>query len=454
MLVVKLLKIEDNGQNLIGSAKMRNIYTFSIICLTIIYSAISFAAEQNIIHLDAIVAIVNDDVITEQELNKATEQVKQQLQLNQTPMPAQAELQQQVLNQLIDKKVELQTAKRAGIEIDNSTVANAIENIAKHNQLTVEELKKKFASEDIDFAEFSKQITEQITVEKLLQREIAPKVTIEKKEIDKYLNSAAYAKQNVAEYHLQDILIALPEVPSSKEIQQAKQVSNKVFAKIKSGENFESIAVALSDAQTALTGGDLDWRRIEEIPTAFTTEIQTLKPGEVAGPIRTANGYHIIKLVDTRGSLAKHYTLETNVRHILLKPNAIKSNKQVKKQLTELRQQIIDGTDFSVVAKKYSQDPGTSIHGGDLDWITPGKLVPPFETAMDKLELAEISQPIQTEFGWHLIQVLDRRKTEDTQAFRETEIRKFLSERHYEEETQNWIKRMRNLSYVEILAQG
>lgn len=401
--------------------------------------------------LDSVAAIVNDDVITQKELDNKFDLIKQQLANSQTALPEDAELRLQVLNHLIDQKIELQTAARAGIEVDDETVNKSIHDLAARNNLSFDEFKDYLSKNHFKYSEFRNEIHDQIIVERLMQREIGSHITISTQEIDKYLNSIAFEQKNIAEYHLQDILISLPEVPSTDQISKADAKIADILAQIKQGKTFEQMAIANSDGGEALQGGDLGWRRIEEIPIVFAERVQIMEKGEVFGPIRAPNGYHLLKLVAIRGSSTEHFSTETKVKHILLRKDPVTSDEQLKKNIENIRAQIGKDLNFADAAKKYSQDPVSAAKGGDLGWITDDMLVPPFTKAMNELKIGVISEPVRTEYGWHLIEVEARRQKEDTKDFQRNQIRKSVFERKYQEQAQSWIKRMRDASYVEIL---
>jgi peptidyl-prolyl cis-trans isomerase SurA len=423
----------------------------SILFLCVLFLSIFARGETPSGQIDQIVAIVNSDVITESELNKEFVQVKTHV-AQQTPIRDEQELRKQVLNQLIDQSVELQTAKKAGIDVDDHELDQAITEITERNHMTLEQLKQKIQAENLNFDDYRATIRKQMIIEKLLQHEVRPRISISKQEVDKYLHSYAFEQQNISEYLIEDILIRLPEIPSSQQLHDAQQQAKQILDKLQHGENFESLAITYSNGNSALQGGSLGWRRLEEIPSVFAEQIRTMQINKVAGPIQTSNGLHIIKLLDTRNETAHHYTQETHVRHILLKPTARKTNDELQAELISIRKQLITKkNDFSQLAEKFSEDRVSAKNGGDLGWINGDEMVPPFTAAMEKLTIGEISTPVKTQFGWHLIQVLERRKIDDTAAFQQRQIEKMLYERNFQEKTLSFIQRMRDVSYVNIL---
>lgn len=429
--------------------------TWCFLFTTLSTSCSVFAQKQAAsTSLDKVVAIVNDDVLTENELLAKFEIIKQQLANNQTATPNDQELRAQVLNHLIDQKIELQTAARAGIDVEDDTVNKSIEDIAKRNNLTLSAFKQYLTENDFDFNAFHDEIHDQIIIERLLQREIGSRITVTKQEIDKYLNSVAYEQANISEYQLQDILIALPDIPSTEQVRHADLKVNDILQKLQQGKSFEELAIAKSDGGEALQGGSLGWRRIEEIPTIFAEKVQIMEKGEVVGPIRAPNGYHILKLVDIRGTAGQHFTTEFNVKHILLRRDPVTADAVLKANIEKIRAQIENGLPFDEAAKKYSQDPISAAKGGALGWMTGEELVPAFTKAMNEVNVKTLSQPVRTEYGWHIIFVEERRQKEDTKEFQRKKIQKMVFERKYQEESQAWVKKMRDASYVEIVNSG
>ncbi|MBB71119.1 MAG: molecular chaperone SurA [Legionellales bacterium] len=399
-------------------------------------------------NMNKIVAIVNDDVITESELNREYRRITKELKKQNTNLPNENVLRAQILNQMIDEKLELQAAKRVGIEVDDATLDKAIANIAKHNKMSVAQLRKEITATGLSYSAYRKRIKDQVTIEKLMQEEVGAHIYISKSEVDNILNSVAYSSNNVPEYHLKDILIALPDEPSSQEVHDAQTKAKQIMAQLNKDSDFGQIAIAESNSQTALKGGDLGWRRAAELPTVFATKVKTMHKGDIAGPIRTANGYHILKLEDVKGGTSKHYITQTHVRHILMTPNALHSDKEIKVSLEKLRKRINNGEDFSTLAKKYSEDTVSAKQGGDLGWVEPGMLVPPFEHAMDGLAKGKISEPVKSEFGYHIIEVLGRRKKDDSKDHERLQVRKMLYQKQYGEKAQSLVNRLRNGAYI------
>jgi peptidyl-prolyl cis-trans isomerase SurA len=423
---------------------------FLIVFATAIFINPTFATAAK--PLDKVVAVVNSDVITQQELNKALFTAEKQLEQSNTPLPQKSALQKQVLNQLINRKLELQAAERMHITVTDEKVDETINTIAQKNKMTPAQLREALKSEGINYADYRKQIKEQMTIQQLIQATVGSNITITEQDIRNAKNTSSAAMSNHSQYHLSDILISLPEEPSSTDVQEAYALTNSVKAQLAKGEDFRTVAAANSGGNEALQGGDLGWRSLEEMPAIFAEKVPKMKVGEVVGPIRADNGLHIIKLEEVKNDdNTDHFITETHVRHILIKTNLPSDDQPAKQQLLGIRTQIVNGADFATMAKQYSQDAGSAQKGGDIGWPTPGMLVPPFEQAMDSLPLNEISQPVKTSYGWHLIQVLGRRKVDNTEQFKKNQIKQMIYQRELEENTEVWIQQLRHDSYVKIM---
>lgn len=426
--------------------------TITLILLSLI-SVFAFAKEspQPLEELDKVEAVVNTQVISKTDLDKQEAMVRRNLESSKTPIPPKEQLRKQVLQSLINQALEMQMAKRLGVEVNNAAVDKAIQGIANRRKQSMSQFKEELAKKGVDYSYYHEQIKYQLTLNQLLRQEVATRIFVSDEEAENIMNSESYQQQNRSQYHLEDILIALPEEPSSKEVSAARKQANTVMAQIKKGKNFQELAVADSNGQEAFKGGDMGWRGLEELPEVFAKKVKSMKKGEVAGPIRTPNGYHIIKLVDLKGMASQHFVNETHVRHILLIKNALYTDKQIKEKLMTMRESVTKGADFAKLAEKNSQDPVSAAKGGDLGWVKPGFLTPPFEKAMNDLKPGQISQPVESQYGWHLIEVLGRKKVDDTKAFQQNRVKQMIYERKYDDKYQNWIQQMRQASYIKIL---
>ncbi len=432
----------------------KQYFLLGLLVLTTGFTALPQSAKASPapVPLDTVVAVVNDDVITQTELDQEVDYVKVQLKHSNTPLPSQAELETQVLNRMVDQTLELQLVTKMGIHIDDATLDKAIQTISAKNNMTVDNLKQTLAADQISFDFYRTEVRNQMLVQQLMQREVAPRVMISKQDVDNILNSKGYAQMHQpVQYNIEDILIALPDEPSSDELTTANQKANSIIAKLKAGANFNQLAVAQSNGGEALQGGALGWKTPEELPQLFVETVKTMQAGQVSAPIRAANGIHVLRLVDVKNNQEKHTIEETHARHILIKTDALHDDQTVRKEMENLKKQMDSGVGFDQLAEKYSQDPTSAIKGGDLGWVKPGDLVPPFEKAMDQLAVNAISDPVKSEFGWHLIQVLGRKEQDNTEEYRQMQIRRMLFESRMEDKTQDWLRRMRQSSYIKIL---
>lgn len=402
--------------------------------------------------LDSVVAIVNTEVITRSELNRAVAIAEKQLMASNVPLPPLHQLQLQVLNQLIDQKVELQTAARMNITVSEDQLNQAIAGIAAKNKMTTEQLQAALAEDHIDFPTYRKQIKDQMIIQQLLQRAVGSNITITAQDVKNAANTATTTAMQNNTYQVADILIALPDNPTPEQLQQAQQKAASIMSQLQNGANFNTLAAANSDGQEAMNGGDLGWRTLEELPSIFAAKITTMKTGSVAGPLRAANGIHIIKLVGVKSEeQQQHFITETNVRHILIKTNLPSDDAPARAELISIRKQIENGANFADMAKRYSQDTGSAIKGGDLGWVSPGMLVAPFEEAMNGLAINQISQPIKSQYGWHLIQVLGRKQVDDSQIYRQNQLKKMVYIKQFNENSTIWVQQLRDESYIKIL---
>lgn len=398
--------------------------------------------------LDRVVAVVNDDVILSSELDRKLRLVREQLQQKDTPAPPEANLQRQVLEQMILENLQLQVAERTGIKVDDVSLGEAINNIAKQNQLSLSEFRAVLAREGYDFDRFREDIRHEMMIGRLRQRQVGNLVVVSDQEVANFLASQGGATSGDREYHLAHILIAVPEAAAPERIQKAKSKAEETLRQLQGGADFRQVAVSVSDGQQALEGGDLGWRKAGELPSLFADKVTTMQPGDLVGPMRSPSGFHIIKLLETRGS-ERHVVTQTRVRHILLRPNEVTSQEDVRLRLEQLKQRIEGGDSFAELARSHSEDTASAIKGGELGWVKPGDLVPEFEEVMNGLEPNQVSAPFKTRFGWHILQVLDRRRQDDTQEFRATKAKEMIHQRKYEEELQSWLRRLRDEAYVE-----
>lgn len=414
-------------------------------CLMLVQSQHSLAVE----YLDGIVAVVEDDVILDSELARETKAIVNKLKANNVQLPPKKILYQQVLERLVVDKLQSQLAQKAGIKVSDEMVNSSLESIAQQNSMSMEQFRKEISKEGMNFDTFKENIRQEILVNQLRSHEIGSRIKVSEQEIHHYLDTEISAEEQKIKYFLGHILIAVPEGAAASVIQAEKAEALSVIARLRAGDDFKKMAVSVSDGANALQGGELGWRTLNQVPTLFVDALKTMRKGEVSEPIRSPGGFHILKLIDSTGVDA-HIITETHVRHILIKTNEIVNDVEAKKRLAVIAGRIADGDDFAVLAQANSDDTGSALKGGDLGWVVPGLLVPPFEKAMSELAVNELSDPVQTQFGWHLIQVLGRRTKDNSEEYKINQARDEIRKRKIEEETELWLRRLRDESYVDI----
>lgn len=398
--------------------------------------------------IDSVVAVVNDDVITRYELNEYVRTVERQLKKQRTPLPPPEVLERQILERMITDMLQAQYAKENGVRVDDSQLDTAITRIAQQNNFpTSAEFRAKLEAEGVEFKKFREEIRSEMIATRLREREVDSKIIISDGEVDNYLSNKSKMGNTGEEFHIAHILLAVPEQASADKIQAARDKAEYALKQLRSGADFAQVAAGASDARDALKGGDLGWRASDSLPPLFLSELQKLKTGQVSDVLRSPSGFHIIKLVEKRSANAPVLITQTHARHILIKTSEIVSENEAKKRLMEIKQRIEAGADFAEQAKRYSQD-GSAQQGGDLDWISPGQTVPEFEAAMNKLEPGMIGA-VQTQFGWHLIQVLERRNTDVSEQQKRQQARVSIASFKSDELYQDWLRQLRDRAFVE-----
>ncbi len=398
--------------------------------------------------LNRIVAVVNDDIIVETQLDNREAMVMKQLQEKQTRLPSREALRKQILERLVLENLQLQLAERSGIRVDDETLNSALRTMATENGMTLAEFRDKLESEGYNYIVFREQLRNEITMTRLRQQMVDSQIKVTDQEVDNMLANIANSGEGNREYRLSHILISVPEAASPEDISKARKRAEKILAKLKAGADFAQTAISESDSQQALEGGDLGWRKADKLPSIFTDTVGKLDKGQISDLIRTPSGFHIIKVSDIRGE-GSHLVTQTRACHILLKPSALLSDKQCITKLEQIRERIENGDSFENLARSYSEDPGSASQGGNLGWVSPGQMVPEFEKAMEKLKPGEVSKPVHSRFGWHLIQVLERRSKDNSAEYLRARAREAIRRRKTDEETEIWLRRLRDESYIE-----
>ena len=402
------------------------------------------------VELDRVVAVVNDDIISRSELDARLGRVREQLRQSGTAPPPPDALRRQVLERLILRRLQLQIARNSGMRVDDESLNRTILRIAEQNELTLREFRDAVERDGLDFARFREEIREDILIAEVRRRRVENQINISQRDIDDYISmmESRGTEADRHRYRIGHILIAVPDGASSEEIDEARGRAQRVLEELRAGADFANMAVTYSDGQKALEGGELGWRLASDLPTMLADAVLRLETGDVSEPVRSASGFHLVKLVDRQGS-QRQMIRQTLARHILITLDALTDNAEARRQLGVLRERIVNGEDFGELARTHSDDPGSASRGGELGWIDPGNTVPVFERTMDSLAPGTISEPFRTRFGWHLVQVLERRDRDATETSRRAEARRRLRSRKIEENTQAWLRRVRGEAYVE-----
>lgn len=407
----------------------------------------SFAATVDPIEADRIVAIVGTDVITYVDLRTRLASALKQLQKQGTPLPPQDVLERQMLERLIMDRAQLQYARDSGMRVDDTQLDQAIGRIAAGNKMSVPQFRAALEKDGVQYASFREEIRNEMIAVRLREREVDSKLIISEGEIDNYLANQA-ATGSGEEYQLAHILLRAPESASPEQLQKLRQRGEQALKRAQAGENFAELTAAFSDAPDALQGGDLGFRPLSRLPSLYSEVAGRLQAGEVSELLRSSAGFHIVKLVAKRGGGAVASVQQTKARHILIRVNEVVSEAEARRKLEGVRERITNGVDFAEQARLYSQD-GSAAKGGDLGWLNPGDTVPEFEQAMNALKLDEVSPVVQSPFGMHLIQVQERRE-KDVSADRQRAVaRQAIRERKLDEAYQDWLRQLRDRTYVE-----
>ena len=397
--------------------------------------------------LDRVVAVVDDDIIMESELVERTDTIRARMREQRTQLPPLDVLYEQVLERMIIESIEMQMAEKSGIRVSDNELNETLANVARQNNMTTETFRETVLSEGMSWPALRDQIRRELTVNQLRQRRVASRIQITDQDVDNFLSSEM-AKTNLApDYRLGHILIAINDGSSP---QVAEETALLVYKKLQEGADFAALAAQYSSGETALSGGDLGWRKAAQLPTLFSDTVLEMKSGEISQPIRSASGFHIIKVLELRGG-TEQIVQQTKARHILVKPNEIRSETETRALIDDIYQQLSeDPSQFETLAKTYSDDPGSALQGGSLGWVNPGTMVPEFEQKMQAAHIGAISQPFRSDFGWHILQVEERRSQDMSEEFRRGRARQMLQKRRFDEELDGWLREIRQNAYVEI----
>ena len=399
--------------------------------------------------LDRIAAIVNDGLVLKSELDAQMDAVTKRLQEQKVELPSQSILKQQVLDRLILQEIQAQHAKRVGLTVSDEQLNSALQEIASRNKIPFDQLPTALSAQGVDYKTYRESMRKELTLSTLRQRDVISHINVSPRELDQFIARQQTAAAN-DEFNVSHILLSLPEAATPQQLEDITHKARDLAARAAKGEDFGQLAIANSNSQTALDGGALGWRKGTQLPEFILALVTKMKPGEVSEPVRTPSGFHIVKLNERRSGEAQVIINQIHVRHILMKTNELDDDETVRQKLSKLRDRIMKGEDFAGLASTNSADPGSAPDGGDLGWTGPGTFVPEFDKAIADLKVNEISEPFKSRYGWHIVQMLGTRTYDSTDDVRRQRAFAAIRESKADEETELWLRRLRDEAFVEI----
>src|SRR6478736_8343887 len=398
--------------------------------------------------LDRAVAVVNDGIVTESDLQEQMAMITERLAEQKTPQPPPDVLRKQVLDRLVIQEIQLQRAEKVGLKITDEQLNEQLADIAKRNNITLAQLPAALAQQGIEYAGFRDNMRKEMTLQRLRQRDVLSKINVTPRELEQFLERMKKLPSETDEYNVSHILLAIPPEATQAQVKEVEQLAEQIYTRSQD-EDFGRLAVAYSNSQTALEGGTLGWRKGPELPTVLAEIVVGLKPGDVSRPMVTPTGYHLVKLNEVRSTDGSHIEDQVHARHILMRPDELQDDATVRQRLADVRQRVLKGEEFAAFASSMSADSSSAVNGGDLGWSGPGSFVPEFEATLARLKDNEISEPFRTEFGWHIVQVLGRRQFDTTEESQRGRALRQLRESKVDEETELWLRRLRDEAFVE-----
>jgi len=425
--------------------------SFIIVLVSVIFvlNPLEVKSEPQII--DRVIAIVDEDVVLESELVRRTNSIVEKIKQRSQKVPPLKILRKQVLERLVVESLQLQMAKRVGVRIGDRELSATMEKIADGTNLSVDQLKKKLESEGKEWAIFREDIRNEIMINRVLSGMVQRRIQVSEKEVDGIVAQMDKEGETRTQYHLGHILLALSEGSSPEEVTKQREQAKKIVDALREGSNFEEFAISFSNAKESLEGGDMGWRSLTQLPTLFAGTVKNMDVKDISEPLRSGSGLHILYLKDKKGGFESTVVMQTHVRHILVSPDTITTEEQALDKLKLARDRIVAGEKFEDLAIEISQDKSNAAQGGDMSWIDPGTFVAEFNEVMDKLEINELSQPVKTQFGWHLIEVLGRRDQDQTEDKKRERAYQILSNRKFEEESITWINELRHKAHIKMI---
>lgn len=427
----------------------KKLNSLRILAASLVLAAGAGVHAQDEVFLDGIVAVVNEGVVLRSELDRQVEAISTQLLVNNVELPPADVLESQILERLIIEELQIQRAERLGIEISDDMVNAGISRVAQRAGITLAQLPETLAAEGIDYIAYRESVRREMTLDQLRQRDLMGRISVTKEEAEQYLATESASDNN--EYEISQILIPAPSDADPDKLEELKKKIDDIHAQLEDGKDFGSMAVSFSAGQNALTGGKIGWRKHSELPKQFADAVATLTPGNFSAPIRSNSGFHIVRLDNKRGdSRPPVIVTEFMARHILVEVNEIRTDAAAEAKAQTLYERIRDGEDFTEIARNESDDRGSATSGGKLGWSGPGMFVPPFEAKLNELEIGELSEPVKTKFGYHVIELMDKRQSDKTEEALLNQAAGQIRVRKAQEETESWLLRMRDEAFVDI----
>jgi len=425
------------------------------LCASLLLTGAALAQTRDMsstgVALDRVIAVVNEGVVLQSQLDQQSALIAERLRSQGTQLPPADVIRQQVLERLILQEIQVQRAGRIGVQVSDEMLNEALRDVARRNSIEFEQMPQALEQQGIDYASYREEMRREIMLSLLRQRDVVPRIYVSPRELEQALEREASQAGVNTEYDVSHILLSLAESATSDEMAAVEKLAREIHDRAAGGEDFGQLALAYSKAQSALERGKLGWRRMGQLPQFIGDLVAKMNPGDVSEPVRTPTGFHLVRLDGTRGGVSGPVLVEQlHARHILLRPNEVQDDATTRQRLVSFRDRILAGEDFEALASVTSEDPGSASRGGDLGWTSPGTFDPAFEEALAGLEPDQISEPFRTQFGWHIVQLLGRRTHDQSDELRRQRVLTALRESKVDEETELWLRRLRDEAYVEI----
>ncbi|MCK0713765.1 peptidylprolyl isomerase [Chromohalobacter sarecensis] len=426
--------------------RLRSFASLGFMLLMALTPLVALAQPQP---LDRIVAVVNKDAIMQSQLEDRVTQVSKQMASRNVPVPDEGDLRRQVLDRMIVEQIQLQMADRANVSIDDTQLNAAVREIAENNDMSMDEFADSLEQDGMSLAMVREQVRREMLLRQVQQSQVASRVNITDREVERYLDQQGDSSNTA--YHLAHILVSLPQSPTPAQVEKAQTEARDLYRQLQDGADFQQLATAESEGERASSGGDLGWRRGDQLPTIFADVVPQLADGEVSQPLRSPSGFHLVKRIETRGGQGEQQTVvtENQVRHILIGTNPNRNDEQAQALAEDVRQRIAGGENFAEMAQQYSDDDGSALDGGELGWVRPGQMVPSFEDAVNDMDVGELSQPVRSRFGYHVIELEDRRQKDVTRDAQREQVRQTLFQRKVNDELEAWTQEIRSGAYID-----